>query len=1379
MTASKVTKGFFFLIYLIAPILVCADQQSPFEMQFSYLSSEDGLDTDECNFTFQDKHGFLWVGTNEGIFRYDGYDLINLDQLTKGGQVSKLKYFDAVEGVSDDLWFATSKGILHYQRESKTVNYIKKTEEVDLEIGWNSISCTSDGVLWLGGFDGLFSYDTKYHVIEKHHVNLGDRKISPSVRDIVVDGDQLWIATWGNGLGRFDLKTRHYETFKIFNRGNNVSKYNILYTLHLDSKGQIWAGTWDGGLYVVKPNSDKKPIIKKWFNRSAKDANCLIGNIIYDIEEDAKGNIWVGTPYGVSILEKGDFKQPKFYNFSHSVKSRALNNNEVRGILSDKTGLIWLATSGGGINKIQLKDHLYHTYGITQVDSLKKSQSVFSFGKDNKGRLLVGVQSLGFGVYDLETSRFRHFSEYPEYKSLTDLNINTIKSFNWDTKGNLWLGTRYRGLVKYSLESGEYYSISNGIANQTYSIRTVNKVKLDLNDNIWLVSNDAFYQVIQGQSNQFKDFKVKKIDIISKGTKNIINSRPQDFDIDNKGYIYLATIDGVIWKSENSIYNYSGEIRFEPLLLNHNSRRIDVVYADDVGNVWLGGDSGIQVYNTGEGLELNESYLSEIRNLKVYSLLEEDEKIVALSNKGLAIIDLKDGQKKINLLTSDDGLQGNVFIKGAIFKQGHQFFAGGHNGFNVLDISKVKFDETVPNINFTYVSTTKNDYYNTGDFTSESPLLVHHDDNAITITFAALDLRNSDNLYYAYKLEGLDQQWNYVSSNNRTATYANLNPGDYSFLVKSTNAKGEWGGNQNVLPIFVETAPYLTWWAYSIYTTIVLGILWGIFVLYSRQAKAKEDLRVESVERSKSEKLNHFKLQFFTNLSHELLTPLSVLMVVAQKWTLNEQTENRKEVKILNSNVHKLHQHIKQMLHFRKAETGNMTLNLNEGNVSVLFDELYENYSMVAADKEIQLDFDIEKNIVGKVDLEKIEMVANNLVSNAIKYTGKNGRVKVSLAKHETAAHGEIYIKVADNGRGIPKEHLENIFNRFYRLSVQDQFEDGLGIGLALTNHLVDLQSGKIRVESEVGKGTVFHVYLPLKGCNELSSKPLSSFFQNAEIEVLNLEPKAKFGDLSEIKYSGKRILVVEDNADFLVLVETYLSQYYKVLTAENGVEALEIANNNEIDLIVSDLTLPEMDGYELCRKIKSDVNTSHIPFVVVTARIEDHERLIGYESGADSYLTKPLDLRVLIYRMEALLKGREKVHDEFNTGAFLEPKKIATTSIDEDFLMKAKEIVENNISEPDFTVKILCEELGMSNSMFYRKIKGILDLTPNEFIKNIRLRRAAQLLGNKEINISEVAYMTGFNDLSYFGVCFKKQYDVTPSVFQKEVSQSNYENAG
>lgn len=1353
---------------LLCLIVLSSGGRNSRNMRFSHITSEQGLDSDECNFVFQDQEGFIWIGTRESLFRYDGYDLINFEDIVTEGRLGKANFIGMVEDGERRLWISSSLGIVCYDKKSNRTKIIYPTDasgQNPPSYSFRAIEYDRSGKIWFGG-PGIYVYDLATEEVKFF------RSISPKdklrgVRDILCgkSGD-IWIATWGGGLGRFNHGTNRFDQFKIFNNKTNPKLDNVICSLEEDDSGNLWVGTWDNGLYVVRMNGKGSPEITKRYVWNSKTGNSILGNIIYDMEEDGDGNLWVGTPYGLSILKNGLTGNPEFVNFRYISGSGQLSNNEVLKIMKDRTGQMWIATLGGGINRVDINKNVFSTYFISEVDSLRKSQSVNSFTYDPKGRLLVGVRSLGFGAYDLAKRKFIHYKVIPDYAPLEVLDINTVKNFTWDHSGNLWLGCRFMGLIKYNLQTGEYHRFGKrNAATNEFLFHEVSKVVADSHNNIWFNAEGAIYRVEQGPSGLFDDNQLTAV-LLKDSKSQPIPSPCTGFNMDQDGYIYLVTNNGKLWKSDHVASRHAKEVVFHELSRTQNRNLIiNTVFIDKNNRIWLGTNKGVEIYTQEDSVTFLADLLNNVNNLSVYSIVQDNKgNIWASSNKGICFIDMAlPLYPHFSHFTVRNGLQESMFIKEAIYQDtaDHIYF-GGHKGFNQITPEDIADDTVSAKVVLTNIKTSDTEYFNVKNYTKDNPFLVRYNDNMISISFASLDYRESGSISYSYRLEGIDNKWKHASAQNRTVTYANLKPGDYSFSVRVANSNGKW--SETSLPIHVETAPYYTWWACSLYFILVSGIVFLIFSMYLKQRKIKEALRIESIEKSKSEKLSQFKLQFFTNISHELLNPLSVLIIVAKR--LEDQFKDENEhIRILSGNVRNLHRQIKQMLYFRKAETGNMELNLADCNLSSLIKEVSENYIFLAQDKNIRFETDIEDEITGTVDFEKIKICISNFLSNAIKYTPPEGKIMLKASRDQNEEGDWADIAVCDTGIGISKENINLIFGRFYRLASKKHFEDGIGIGLALTKHLVEIQGGKIQVESELNKGTSFRVRIPLQ--KAALPEGINPFV--IDDRYIDLHDDLTDNRLvDEVRFSGKCILVVEDNPDFLYLLQQHLRKYFNVLSATNGEDALKITNEREIDLIVSDIMMPRMDGYEFCKRIKSEVNTSHVPFIMITARTEDRERLIGYESGADSYLTKPLNMDVLVHRIDSLLKLREKITSDFSNGVYLEPKKIVTTPIDEKILLRAKEVVETYIAETDFSVKTLCDELSMSNSMLYRKIKGLLNLTPNEFIRNIRLRKAAQLMEDRGLNISEIAYQTGFSDLSYFGACFKKQYGISPSAYQK-----------
>lgn len=1356
------------LVYLTFFLYFNIQGQNYKDIGFTHLNAETGLSSDECNFVFQDSEGLIWIGTNEGLVRYDGYNYLSFETITNNPSYSKIIYNQAVEDYDRNIWFASSVGLIKYEKNGNKVEIIKTADFLgnrNLPIQISAIAFDpKHNRIWFGGFHGLYFFNINENKME--YFNSVDPKFDglTNIRDIIFsrNGD-IWVSTWGKGLSKYVEDDNTFRNFQIFGFGPTDDKYNIITSLFEDSRGVLWVGSWDNGLFLVDIEKDS-PLILNHITRERNLKNSLVGNIIYDISEDKYGNIWVGTPYGLSIIKLD--KDLEFINYVYKNDVKSLSNNEVKSIIKDQTGLMWLATTGGGVNKAEIDKNIFTPFKITEVDSVTKSQSVYSFIKDSSGRLLVGVQGLGFGEFDFENRRFIRYPDIEEYSALEPLLINTVKNFTIDFDGNIWFGTRFKGLIKYNTKTRNKIAFigSTGGKGKSEVFRDVFKVTLDNENNLWALTDEGLFLFLQKPNNGFYDVDVNLVKPKWYGSSDFKDLQILDFSIDSKGKLFVLNKDGETFFSKESIYDSKNHINLE-LIPDRNFATASKIFFDSMDKLWVFTNDGIWIRNSKELTWKN--ILIEYSGLKISSIVEGgDGGFLISSNQGIIYLTEDGNEFSPNFYTSRNGLQGNVFINNAIFKMDNLVFVGGHNGFNRINLTSLKYDDAVSKVILTSIKTSKETIYHESLRDSDMPFIINYDDNMVNLTFSSLDLRDPSQIKYAYKMEGLEQNWNYVTANNRSATYVNLKPGKYQFRVKATNVSGVWSNEEFVFPIYKKTAPYLTWWAISLYVFIIFGLFFYVFQLYRKQLKAKQALKMEHLERTKYEKLNQFKLQFFTNISHELLTPLSILMIVSNAWKKNSKGRENKDAGIFERNVDKLNRHIKQILNFRKAETGNMQLNLVWFELNSAFQSMIDDYKILAGQRSILFNYEINETIEGWIDSEKLEICVNNLLSNAFKYTAKNGEVSLKVFQKEHEGTPYLVIEVKDSGKGIPQKALGKIFNRFYRLNIDKHFEDGLGIGLALTKNLVDIQNGEIKVYSELNKGSAFIMQIPLSSeyCQnqtekiELDSDEIQ--FIDTD-ELLNLDLKLGFTE--------KTILLVEDNVDFLTLMENHLSRYFKIITCSNGKKGIELANRHEISLVVSDVSMPDIDGFEFCEKMKQDVNTSHIPFVLLTARTNDKNRLIGYKCGADSYLTKPIDLDVLTYRIYSLLQGMEKIHNEFNTGAFLEPEKIASTSIDEEFLKKAKEIVEQNISDTDFNVKNLYEELAMSNSMLYRKVKGILNLTPNEFIKNIRLRRAAQLLEDKEIQISEVAFLTGFNDLSYFGVCFKKQYGVTPKNYQNE----------
>jgi signal transduction histidine kinase/DNA-binding response OmpR family regulator len=1017
---------------------------------------------------------------------------------------------------------------------------------------------------------------------------------------------------------------------------------------------------------------------------------------------------------------------------------------------------------------MHLERNKFDLFRIPELDPQKRTQSVYSFEIDHKGRLLAGVLSLGFVVYDMDKDEFFHYSQLPEYKAIASkVDLNTVNSFLWDKDSVLWMGTRYNGIITLNPRTGEIDVINSETTNNAFKGRSVNVLFLDEDGSVWAGTWNGLNHIISIEGQQRI---ITNTTFLDPNNEVVENVNVTGILNDNKGNLLIASLT-------NGMFSVSPQ-KEKPIATEWEVVKVPYkiisVFQDTGQRIWIG--------TKGNGIKLIEKNSSELISPltegnvlgDVVFGINQDEygSIWLTTNRGLLKLWFQQQIPQTERFLYRDGLQGNIFIPRAFFKDknGH-FYVGGNHGFNIFNPLKVNGNYSKAPVVITdiLVGGEHMPYYQ-GE---TNTLRLNHIQNDFSVTFSALEYLHPEANQYAYMVEGIDNDWKYVTSKMRSANYSNLLAGDYVLKIKGSNGQGVWNDTYLSLNIHVKQAPYKTWWAILIYLALIIGIIWAIFLQRLKIERIKQDYQLQLIKRSKSEKLNQFKLKFFTNISHELLTPLSILSAAIENG-LKERKFSMNNQLLMQRNVNGLLRLIRQLLTFRKLETGNMTLKLVKGDISSFVSNCVDDFTLLSQKQVIQFKVDVEPNIMGVFDKEKMEIILRNLLSNAFRYTNDGGEIVFSLRGQ--ANPDVIHIIVKDTGIGISEESLPYLFDRFYRdENNKENDKSGMGIGLSLTKNLVSLLNGKIDVVSALGEGSTFSVELPI---GEEAFVKAESYIADEDslknitipIEEERAEPEDE--DLEVGVNLGYTILVADDNDDFRFTVKESLKKSFNILEARDGQEAFNIAMSDDVDLIVSDVMMPNLSGKELCKAVKSNINISHIPIILLSAKVGDQNKLLGYEAGADSYLEKPVSLRVLKVRINGLLAIREKFKNKVSSDFNLEPENTSITPLDEKFIMKAKAYVEENLSDSEFSVKSLANELGVSNSMLYRKIRSLVGLAPNEFIRNIRLKRAAQMLKNKSFTISEVAFNCGFNDLGYFGVCFKKRFGKTPTIYQTGESE-------
>ena len=646
-------------------------------------------------------------------------------------------------------------------------------------------------------------------------------------------------------------------------------------------------------------------------------------------------------------------------------------------------------------------------------------------------------------------------------------------------------------------------------------------------------------------------------------------------------------------------------------------------------------------------------------------------------------------------------------------------------------------------------------------------------DKNIEIDFSSLNYAFPDKIKYAYKMDGVDDDWVYVRGDRQFAFYNQLPKGKRTFYLKTTDVNGLWSNYIAEVQVFKQPAFYETLWAYLFYIVFTLLCLYLFYHRMKRRIQLRHELRIAQIDKEKSEELVQTKLRYFTNISHDLLTPLTIITCLIDDAEMTNGSRIS-QLTMIRSNVNKLRRLLQQILDFRKVESGNMKLSVSKSDVISFIDDVCKvNFTPLMRKKNQTFTFLTEdRHLMAYFDRDKLDKIVSNLLSNACKYTANGGDIKLIVDSYWESEYHHLRIQVVDTGEGIAPADLENVFKRFYTINKGDESESN-GIGLSLTKDLVELHHGTINVESELGKGSTFTVDLPINKDSyqedELISEHISVNGINTDL-ILEKEEliDSKVGEGEDMQIADVHLLLVEDNEELLFLMEKILSKHYHVLIAKDGLEALNVIKDNEIDIIISDVMMPEMDGLEFCRALKSNLETSHIPIILLTAKNTVEDRIECYNAGADGYISKPFELKILEARINNFIMHKKNKQEEFRSNVEVNIDSLEPSSMDKEFLDKVISVIKSNMSEGDFDVVQLADALAVSKSSLYRKMKIATGLSPIEFIRNIRLKHGSQLLKDKSISVAEVAYECGFSNPKYFATCFKEEFGVTPKEYQK-----------
>ncbi|MEP1257997.1 two-component regulator propeller domain-containing protein, partial [Algoriphagus sp.] len=1264
----------------------------------------------------------LWVKNVNG-----GFDIYNPknEQFSRGELVYSPTYHLASDSVGmlmkdrqSRFWFThPAKGISIYKEDTQSTVYVQQTNGkgslFSNEIA--SVAEAPDGLIWVVHRSGIIDLLDPNRLIVTKTLRLPAQLIPASASyEMMIDSDgDAWIFDPDRDLGifRVDGFTHEVEANKIesgrFRLNNNLVKAVV------EAKnGQIWLGTDHGGINII----DKASQTVRYLSAENAQDNSMPHNVIYSLYKDNEDIIWIGThKKGVAYYHQG------LLRFSHVQKN-----------LSDPTSLPF--------------------------------NDVNAFAEDSLGNLYIGTNGGGLVYHDRKANTYKQFKHNPANgKSLTG---DVIVDLLIDHKGVLWIATYLNGLGSFDGQGFKNYTFEpdqpNGVAGPS-----IWKLFEDRKGRIWIGTLRSGISVLDKDRKEFKNYPAGSPPFYTN------NQYITGFAEDTEGNIWVSGGNGL------NMLNYeTGQHAFysdsqENGLVDSNFTDL---YVDKTGTLWATTMSGLYYFNTSDSSFVRFGIEEGLPTAYLVDLLEDDKHNLWISSQqGLtyAEIDRSANPFTVTFQNFDpkDGLQAALFNKNAALKTAKdEFIFGGPNGYNIFKSENFAFERNNPKVVFTDLqlfneevkvgSEVSNRILLPQSLENMEQLVLRHDENIFSIGFSALNFLYPEKNKYRYKLIGFNEDWIYLNDDLAKVTFTNLDPGTYTLVVQPGTVLDGWSAYDYQLDIKILAPFWKTPIAYFLYFMAILGVIFYFRnSLITRQREKFEREQAEQ-EAQRVQELDRLKTKFFTNLSHEFRTPLSLILTPTEH--LISSTENKgllSQYQIIQRNARRLLKLINQLLDVKNIEKGGVTFHPSEGDIVQFVKDCVADFHELSENKHIHLNF--ETNTPGHqaiFDPDKLEKVLFNLLSNAFKFTPEDGAITVTLElQQENEEKGILLLSVSDTGVGISQENHQKIFERFYTTEGhKQQLNQGSGIGLSLVQDFVRTMKGEISVESEPGMGTVFSLSIPL-------TLIIPENWEEEEEEV-----QLSGNNLKEV------ILIAEDHVEFRNYLKDCLSETYHVLTAKNGLQGWELAQQHIPDLIISDLMMPQMDGKELCQKVKTDIKTSHIPIILLTAKKSEETMVQGLDSGCNLYLTKPFNLEILQLSVKNLLRERNKVQQQNREKIQINTSEVNVVSLDDQLIQKAVGLVEKYMEDSQLSVEFLSKELGMSRVHLYKKLQSITGKSPIEFIRLIRLQRAAQLLAKSQMNVSEIAYLVGYNNAKYFAKHFKAEFSILPSEYaakQQEIA--------
>ena len=1278
----------------------------------TYSTDNHKLKSDNIRFLSVFDSNSIWIGTGKGLYLLKDNTLECIDST---------HYFLQSAVIDNTIYFITSEGFIWKYNQQHLTKVANTATSTDFLLTGN-IVLRNEWLLFTKQGGILFNPKTNTTRIAPEELNIRNGLVVKDNRNNYWVHNQTgyinYIQKESGSVKKIDVRSSKLPYFIDYER----------YHVYHDSRDIIWITTYGNGLFAYNPTTKEL----EHFTATANHTNPIASNYLQYIIEDHSGNLWTSSEYsGISQIEIINKGAAKVYPEGELNIDRA---NAIRFISHMQDDEVWITTRAGGL-------YIYDNKLTKQKSKKYYDINIYSACEDSKGNIWLGTRGKGLQVGDDQ----HYIHQATDTNSLA---ADPVFCILQDRKQRMWIGTFGGGLDLAVPKKDKY--IFRHFFNKTYGQKEIRTICEDRNGWIWVGTSEGVFvfdpdRIIK-DPNDFYQYNLDNHALKSNEIKSIIQ--------DKKGRIWIAE-SGIGFCVANIKNDYK-DISFTHYTVNDGLVHsvVQAFIEDDEGNIWVSTEYGISCFNPEN---------------KIFN----------------------------NYFFSNDIL-GNVYTEGcAKLKDGRLAFGTNH-GLIILNTKQIKNKEKILSVTFTdlklngiSVRPADMDSPLTAALAYTDAISLKYYQSSFVIDFSTFDYPISTNTRFSYKLEGYDDDWSIPSTLN-FAAYKNLPAGTYYLHVKACSVSGIWSDNEETLEIKVTPPFWATGWAFFVYILIAGIIMYFVYRTIRNINNLRNKIKVEK-------QLTEYKLVFFTNISHEFRTPLTLIQGALDRIhrTHNIPKEIRYFIKLMDKSTQRMLRLINQLLEFRKMQNNKLALSLEETDVIAFLYEIYLSFQDTAESKNMDFKFIPSVNSYKMyIDKGNIDKIAYNLLSNAFKYTPSGGKIEFSI--YIDKQKQLLIMKVTDTGVGIPKEKRNELFKRFMQSSFSS---DSIGVGLHLTHELVHVHKGNICYEENPSGGSIFIVTLPtdssiyqsndflipenailkeeaqnhpsLSALNEENAHSESEEEIDKEVENIEKELKTELNASDQEGPLNKRkILIIEDDNDVREFLKEELTPYFEVAAEADGKNGLEYAHNNDIDLIISDVMMPGYNGFEITRKLKSDFSTSHIPIILLTALNAAESHLEGVKSGADSYITKPFSTKLLLASIFKLIEQRDKLKEKFSNDLSAKRPVMCTSDKDKEFVENLTKIVEEQLTNPEFTADDFASMMSLGRTIFYRKVRGVTGYTPKEYLRIMRMKKAAELLSTKKYTVSEVTYMVGINDPFYFSRCFKAQFGISPSSYQKRYQE-------